>query len=192
MVMVTPAKLGRLFGAIARSALPLLAASLIASCATVKVKTDHDATVDFNRYRTFQMESGKVVRGGLGETANTLIEDRIARAIISNLGQRGLAPSRSGADLGVRFIAGTQLMEQVQRTPAPGYGANYSWPAYPPYGDLWVASYQRETLIIDIVDRATDRVVWHSVAVAEGQDFSKPDTVWKAVAKALASYPPRA
>jgi len=192
MLKLTRSKLDRPGVAFIRGVLPLLAATLIASCATVKVKTDHDAAVDFSRYHTVQMESGKVVRAGVGETENTLILDRISRAIMQNLGAHGLAPAHGQADLGVRFIAGTQLMEQVQRTPAPGYGANYSWPAYPPYGDLWVTSYQRETLIIDIVDRATDRVVWHAVAVADNQDFSKPDTVWKAVQKALASYPPRA
>ena len=160
------------------------------ACATVQVKTDHDPAVDFSRYHSFQVEGGRVMRGALGDTGNTLVADRISRALVQTLAAHGLTPAHGDADLAVRFIAGVQMLQEIQRVPTPGYGANYSWPAYPAYGDIWVNDFERETLIIDLVDRASNRVVWHAVAVADNQNFSNPDLVAKAVAKALASYPP--
>jgi hypothetical protein len=176
-----------------RLVVTLAVAAALPACATIQVKTDHDHTVDFSRYHTFEIAGGRVVRAGIGDTGNTLVSDRISRALVQNLAAHGLAPVHGDADLAVRFVAGTQIMQEIERIPVPGgYGTNYAWPAYPAYGDVWVSDYERETLVIDLVDRATNRVVWHAVAVADTQDFSSPELVNKAVAKALASYPPRA
>jgi hypothetical protein len=163
--------------------------SSLVGCATYKVNTDFDARTDFSHFRTFTIAEGRVVRAGIGDTGDTLSRTRIANAIGADLASRGLVPARQGAaDLSVRFTAGSQTLTMVQRTVPAIHGVAYNWPAY---NDLWLRTFERGTLIIEVRDTTTDRPVWQSVAVANDVDFSTPESVKKAVTKALAQFPPR-
>src|SRR5262245_8906540 len=82
---------------------------LVTACATVKVSTDYDHTVDFGQYHTFAIaiDQSKVLREGV-DTGNTFVRDRIVTAINQQLAARNLMIATNNPDLVVRFVAGAR------------------------------------------------------------------------------------
>jgi hypothetical protein len=169
----------------------ILAAALLLplgiGCATVQTKADYDHGVDFSRYHTFNIQEGKLVREGVGDTGNTIVRDRIAAAIRDELTARGLHQSTENPDLEVRFVGGARTKQQLDTALTPMYGPYYAGPVGT---DVWVREYQQGTLVIDLVDSGNNKLVWRSVATAEDQDFGKNEFIRKAVARSLAQFPP--
>ena len=83
----------------------LLVISLLAlpMGAAAQVRVDVDRHADFGQYRTFDIAVGPLVRAdGTTDEHNTLAEDRLRRAVASELAARGLESTSAGADLLVR------------------------------------------------------------------------------------------
>src|SRR5262245_23127819 len=71
--------------------------------AAAQVRVDVDRRQDFKQYRTFDVAVGPLVRAdGAADEQNTLAEDRLRRAVASELTARGLESTSAGADLLVR------------------------------------------------------------------------------------------
>ncbi len=169
----------------------LLFAVVGAGCGpSLQVRTDFDRAVDFSQYRTFRMGEGRRIPNGTVATQNTLVKDRIDSALTSRLAAEGLAPAVGGqtADLVVRYVAGARTKQELESV---GWGGPYWGPPY--YGDdIWVREYPQGTLVVDLVDAHTGKLVWRASIVAEGEGFTKAEFIDKAVAKAFEKYPPRA
>jgi hypothetical protein len=168
---------------------------LASACATVSVKTDYDPAVDFGRYRTFQVLDGKLIVNGHRDDGNTLVKDRIRSAITQELAGRGLQPVDTGADLMVTYTAGARTVTEIETTgPYDGGWGPYWGPGGwwgPGYSDWWTREYTRGTLVIDLIDSATKKLVWRAYAEA---DVTSPDArniIQKAVHKAFQKFPPR-
>jgi hypothetical protein len=184
-------------GAAALTALGVLTA---VGCATVDARSDYDRSVDFSKYRTFEVLPGRLVRGDEMATAapaSTLaaVKDRIAATIISDLQLKGLTRRWDDPDLFVGFVGGARTrqelvgMEPYDPTLAPGWG---EW-----WGptDLYRYDYQQGTLIIDVIDAHTKKLVWRSIVEAERDrlaDLGDPRLIKEAVGKALKEFPPKA
>jgi hypothetical protein len=62
------------------------------ACNSIDVKTDHDATADFSRFKSFAFVGlAKADRGGVYD--NSLTRQRIESAISRELTRKGLHPS---------------------------------------------------------------------------------------------------
>jgi hypothetical protein len=169
-----------------------IAASMVVAgaglgCATTQVTTDHDPAAPFENYRTFSVMKGKVVNNGVADPGNTLVTDRVTKALTEQLEQKGLQPAdeTQNPDLLITYTAGARTIRELD-----GVWAGYGWyvPSYDE-NDVWIDEYTEGTLVIDFYDANTKKLVWRSVAKNENEEFVKPEDIQKAVDAALKKYP---
>lgn len=163
-----------------------IAALAAFGCASTQVKTDKDPTANFPSYRTFTVAKSKVVTDGEADPNNTLVADRIHTAIQDELMTKGLQPAtQDRPDLLVAFTAGNRTRRELD-----GVWMSYGW--YVPSGDgndVWIDETPEGTLVIDFIDANTRKLVWRSVARVDDAQLIEPDTIEKAVGKALKEFP---
>lgn len=171
---------------------------LSSACATaVSVATDFDHAADFSKYRTYQLIGGHIVVNGVLDDANTLVKDRINSALASALNGKGLTQLQPGEtaapDLIVGYVAGARRRTEIEGMGpySPGVGPywNAGWWS-PGYMDWWTRSYDEGTLVIDLVDGASKRLVWRAYTRAEVNAPVTDEKVRVAVNKAFKNYPP--
>jgi len=165
-----------------KNKLVMVVALLIFGCAPhITAKTTYDDSMDFTSYRTFgQGPPPASVEGmpGYSEITGNKIQQRIAY----DLEQKGLQPaSWDEADLQVTFTLGGQARQQTEYWGAGWYAA----------GDITTADYIEGSLVIDIGDRAKNRLIWHGYGSEDIFSQSEnEDNVLRAVDALLAKYPP--
>jgi hypothetical protein len=154
---------------------------------TLQVKTDFDHHATFQQYRSFRMGEGKVIERG-AVTDNTIVKDRVDTALRNGLMTRGLQLGADQADLIARFAVGARTVTELEGV---GYPLVIGmWGAYP--GDFWVTEHPEGTLVIDLVDARSQKLVWRAYCVAQGTGMSDAALIQKAVSRALARFPPAA
>ena len=169
------------------SALLFGLAVLLGCGPTLHVKTDFDHAAAFNRYRSFQMGEGKVIERGTASD-NTIVKDRVDAAIRSGLATRGLVPGTDHPDLIARFAVGARTVRELEGVGYPlAIGV---WGAYPE--DFWVSEHPEGTLVIDLVDARSQKLVWRVYCTAPGSGLADPALIQKAVNEAFAHFPPAA
>jgi hypothetical protein len=172
-----------------------LAVAALAGCATTQVKTDWDKQTNFAQYRTFTIQAGKVIAApGTVEAADsqpdTLVLSRIDAALKNDLVSKGLAPVVQNPDVIVTYTAGARTKEEVvSNWPLYGWGYGRRWSYGPLYDDVWVDRYPQATLVIDVIDASSKKVVFRAVAKADDKNIRNPRFIQAAVDKALAKYP---
>jgi hypothetical protein len=168
-----------------------LAFALLAytGCATVHVKTDYSHETDFGRFRTFALEKGSIISQGRPDVRNSLVRDRIDRALAERLSAKGLSFTPVAPDLVVTYVAGARTRQELEHVDW-GYPWGPFWGG-PGYDDFWVSAHQQGTLVIDLVDADTQKLVWRGMVVAEDRPFTDQAFIDEAVGKVLAQYPPR-
>lgn len=180
----------------------VLVAILIGACAAPgpEVRSDYDRSADFSQFRSY------AIMPGAGRNPNgqydTLIGERVTRAIHAEMAARGYQRSAE-PDLLVNFSVTVQNVTKVSQVPrteryptAYRYrGGSYAtWSTYTTY-DTWVREFEEGTLLIDIVDRQRQQLVWE--AAGRGRVTKKKlenidATVTTAVAELFKRYPFRA
>lgn len=153
----------------------------LAGCAATQVKTDHDPSANFADYRTFQVKGGQVINNGRTDPRDTLVRDRVVAAITQELESKGLKPTDQNPDMVIWYTAGAQTVEDIDP----------DWYGYGPY---WGAGYgydweNQGTLVIDLIDARTNKLVWRSMAAAEEDNFRSAEHITKAVDKSLERFP---
>ncbi len=154
---------------------------------TLQVKTDFDHHVTFQQYRSFRMGEGKVIEKG-AVTENTIVKDRVNAALRNGLMTRGLQPGADHADLIARFAVGARTVTELEGVGYPL--AIGMWGAYP--GDFWVTEHPEGTLVIDLVDARSQKLVWRAYCVSQGTGMADAALIEKAVLRALSRFPPAA
>jgi len=120
--------------------LPLL---FLASCASVRVSTDYDKSVDYNQYKTYAFYKDGVDKVKI----NDLDKKRILKAVERELQAKGMTAS-ADPDLLINFFTDATETINVDHW---GYGFGY-------YGIGWGTSYNNVykttegTLYIDLID----------------------------------------
>ncbi|HVX96745.1 MAG TPA: DUF4136 domain-containing protein [Polyangia bacterium] len=167
---------------------------LAAGCATVSVSNDYDRSVDFSRFHTFAVAGGRVFMNGISDDGNTLLKDRIHRAVSAALTSKGLTETTERPDLLVGYLAGARTRTEIEGMPpyAPEMGPYWygGWWG-PGYAEWWTRTYDEGTLVIDLVDQATHKLVWRAYARAEVKPPVSDEKIRAAVEKAFKAYPPK-
>jgi hypothetical protein len=152
----------------------IVAAVLMMATAVVygqKVNVDRDTAAPFATYRTYAWVDGT-------PAPNPLNEQRLRASVDSRLAARGMSQDAANPDLVV--VTNVTAREHQELVPSGfGYGAWWG-------GGLAAASvetYVQGTLVLDLYDAHTKKMVWRGVATATASE--KPSKNAKKMDKAL-------
>jgi len=172
-----------------KNLLLILSAGLLFSCKpTLKVNTDYDRTADFSAYKTFGLHYLVTSR-----TVSQLNEERIWNSIRSTMSQKGYIEKDRNPDLVIHAISVVKNKNYLSAT-SSGYTGLYR-----PYG-YWGGSatttvqtnqYKEGSLVINVVDAKTNRLIWEGIGNAEFEKTPKnPDeAISNAVTKIMTGFP---
>jgi hypothetical protein len=147
-----------------------------------QVKTDYDRTVNFDQYKTYSWQ--KV------ETKNPLWVDRIKSAVDAALTAKGWTQVPSDGNISLVAIEATKN-QQTLNTFYNGFGGGWRWGGF---GDATttVDNYQVGTLVLDMFDTQTKKLVWRGSASDTLSDKTDKNikNLDKGVQKMLKQFPP--
>lgn len=183
----------------------ILAASLVtAACgSSIKVVSDYNPETDFSTLRTFAWFPEPPKPTGDPRADSGILGGRVRRAVVADLeakGFREVAPNAK-PDFYVAYQAAVDEKISVRSTPAYyGYGGWWG-PGYYPMAmgsSTSVSQYELGTLILDVVDRERDDLIWRGSGQARLQknddrtSAERDKDMTEAVKEILASFPPTA
>ncbi|MDR2122185.1 MAG: DUF4136 domain-containing protein [Flavobacteriaceae bacterium] len=151
---------------------------------SINTSYDYDKTVDFSQYKTFTVYQEGIDKLKL----NDIDKNRILRALVSQLNNKGLTEDTKG-DLTVNILASSKKVINVDHHPYWGapWGWGYGW------SDTSTVYETREgKIVIHLVDSKKNILVWEGIAEGFNVDIArnKEELIGKAVQKALTHYPP--
>jgi len=176
------------------STLLLTAAYLISCGPSLKVSSDYDKSVNFDQYKTFALYNSDSIHDAI----SPLNQQRILNAVKSEMAKKGFQESASTPDVWVNVTAVLENRVAVSSTTDYyGYGGMYR-PYYWGGGmssattNYNVQHYKDGSLIIDVIDANSKKLVWQGTGNKEIDGPVKdPDTtIPKAVASIMESFPP--
>jgi hypothetical protein len=190
-----------------RFRLALIAAALSLSCASSGVQTDYDRAADFTRLKTYAWldpplredardEGGQ---GGNPFTHNTLIDKRVRNEVDARLLAQGyrLASRDEAPDFVVRYEL--EMREVVGDSPVSvGFGGGFGGGGGGHYGGVGSGvgyspsdARQEATLILDVIDPATQQSAWRGWGTASARDDQiAPERLQELVDAILERFPP--
>ncbi len=139
-----------------------------------------DTQADFTRYRTYAF-------GDSQAEGNPLVRERILTAVERELEARGLKKVKEEADLQVVFHGSTRrtiTSESWGYAPGPGWSSRRGEPGEP-------RTFKIGTLVVDILEGSTKRLVWRGVApdVLSDDPMKHEKTINAAAKKMFARFP---
>ena len=159
---------------------------LLGACSSISTNFDYDAKADFASLKTYRwLSPPKTLH------MNSLTGDRILDAVNAGLAAKGYRQVKANADFEVAVHGGSQ--DRVQVT---DWGYTYG-----PRGTYWggsrgvdVYQYREGTLILDIVDANTNKLIWRGTARKALDPNPTPEqrtkTISEAVENILKNFPP--
>ncbi len=158
----------------------ILMVAFIAACSGVQVYSDYDKGVPFATYKTYAwMQRPDSIQDLFYR--NELVDNSIKRYTSQELQARGLMVDSTQPDVLIEYHSAVQdklqnVTTPVYANPYPFYGyAPYGYPYNPYgyyYGGPYVVGYNTQqipytqgTLIIDIIDRKTNHLIWRGWSV---------------------------
>jgi len=178
-----------------RRVLELFFLIALISCAPIYVNSDYDPSVDFSGFRTYDWIPGPQGKTGNRRIDNPIVDSRIRMAVENQLREQGFVKKTNGsADFWVGYHAAVQSKLDVN-TIDTYYGYGRRWGGGVVVTETQVYEYDEGTLVIDIVDPKTRKLVWRGSAQAEVNISKKPEKrqerVNKAVRMILNQFPPQ-
>lgn len=180
----------------------LVLSLLLAACTGIPVSTDYDTGYSFGALSSYAWLERKQL--GDPRIDNDLVQARVHSAVDDQLRAKGMARASSSetADLLVSYHIGEQEKIDIH-TFHSNFGYYPCWHCYHPYrgfyhggfhDDIWVTEYTEGTLIIDIIDAKSRKLVWHGSAERRVPNFKTPQErdayIRETVTAILAKFPP--
>ena len=156
---------------------------ILNSCSSVKVFSDYDSTVDFNKYSTFAFSKQEIEKINISD----IDKKRILKSIEEIMKSKGYSFS-SNPDLIINISTKSREDIYINQT----YKSfNYGWYGFP--YDQNYRPYTRTTglLYIDIIDSKNGSLIWNasgSGSLYSGK-LSRDELISNFVNKVLESYP---
>ena len=155
------------------------------------VKSDFDRNADFGRYKTYSWE--KV------STQNDLWVDRIKAAVNAALSAKGWTQVESGGNVSIVAMEMTQS-HQTLNTYYDNFGGDWGWRGWGGgaggFGESTTteSTYRVGTLVIDLFDSSTKKLVWRgsSSAVLSDKSGKNIKNLDKDVNRMFGHFPPEA
>ena len=145
-----------------------------------KVNVDSDPAAPFATYKTYAWTGGT-------PAPNALSEQRLHASVDGRLAARGLAMNTTAPDVIVATHVTTKERQEVIAT-GFGYGP---WGFGGGYGGASVQTYVEGTLVLDLYDAKTKKMVWRGIATATASDkpTKNTDKMNKALDKMFEKFP---
>jgi uncharacterized protein DUF4136 len=146
---------------VSASAAVVIVACAIAGCAPIRVSSHVDRERDFTRYRTFDWGPADALPAGDARLErDAFFQDHVQGAIERNMAARGFerAAATVEPDVRVHFHAVIDRRLDVNRI---DYQSGYCGSSDCQAG---VLEYEEGTLVIDMIDVRTNRLVWRGWA----------------------------
>jgi hypothetical protein len=171
------------------------AAFVFSACATMHVSSHVARDLDFSNYRTYDWGvADQFPAGDPRLDRDPFFQDHLQGAIEKQLARKGFVRSSDGPDLVLHYHAVINRRLNVDRLDRErGYCFTPDC-VVGPVGPVGVDEYESGTLIVDVVDARTDRVVWrgwaeHSVEDMLASRDRMATTIDRAVERILARFP---
>lgn len=188
-----------------KASLIFLAILLCTGCAPVlNVQSTYDPAINFNTYQTFTWHPSEVPapkQGSSGALYSTLLDQRMKEAIASEMVKKGIKPSAESPGLVIAYDIAVEVPQELASTTTlnTGFGYGYSyWYGYryrysgeglQNFGGI--ETYKTGTLVIDLIDRNTNKVVWRGAFDAGIDPVTiDVDNLNRAVARVMSQFPP--
>lgn len=177
-----------------RSSILLLIGFLfLTGCSSVSVNYDYDHEADFRSFTSYDwMEAPRVAVGDArsAQQMNTLLDQRIRRAVDEQMELKGLKQDTSSPDLIVVYHTG--LEDKVNVTDWGYTYGSYYWG----WGGraIDVYQYQEGTLIVDLINAETQMLVWRGWATKTLEENPSPEkteyNINNIIQRIFSEYPP--
>jgi hypothetical protein len=178
------------------AALAALAGALFA-CAGVDVSEDYEPGTDFSGYRSFDWFPGGRAASGDPEVDSPFLDRRVRDALVRELGSRGFIKVE---DRTPDFFVNYHISVR-QKLSSSGIGIGYGVGSWGSHGGVGVGvstpsvrTYDEGTLVIDVLDAESKRLVWRGTGSQAVKSSPKPEettaAVDRAVAAIVAQFPP--
>ena len=179
-----------------RSCWIVLTLVLLQACSGIQVSQDFEQGFDFSGLKTFAWQPNENNEWGL--TDNDLVDRRIRNAIVNTLTTREFTQDDSGqADFLISYDVAVE--QRINSSNVSG-GVSMGRSTRGRHGSIGISTgsqistYDQGTLLIDVTDVASDKLVWRGVSSQALPDLSDPqrltDRVNETVAAILKQFPP--
>ena len=181
-----------------KSILILSLLALLAGCSTVSVYNDFDPGIDFSNLKTYAWSpKGHEKIGDARIVNNPILHTHIQDAINTALTIKGFQKEVTGLpDFWVQYDVITEDKKNILHLqPDIKGGEDSRWNDY--FGDGGVATfhYTEGTLIINIADPQTKKLIWRGIGRGVADPDASPErrtrNINNAVDKILAEFPPQ-
>ncbi len=164
---------------------------LVGACAPIKVKTVYDQKFEFNQFESFCWMAGCEfnIEGPSYLAGDTAVVQSFMNEIKKQLTRKGYRYDDETPDFLLNLHIVAYEKEVSGFTPYHIYGQEND---FTPFMEETHYQYLEGSLIIDIANYQTSRVVWRSDVVGYMDDvsgFSK-QTIKQVIRKALSQFPP--
>lgn len=138
----------------------VLIVGLVACSSGPNVFVQQDPGTDMYSFRTFRFADNLSTNRPDGTVS--LVSQALTNSVRDQMGVRGFEEADGAADLRINFYIQTQEKLDVRQTPSAGGYYGYRGSRYGVYGgyDTTVRQYTEGTLTLDMVNEATDNLVW--------------------------------
>lgn len=168
------------------------------SCSSTSVQTDHDHAANFGTYSSFAWFSSADDDQPSAAAGNQIIDRRIRRAIATSIVSKGFTEtSPEKADLLLTYYVS---LDQRLKMYSTGWGYGWGWgvphwgygySCWPGWGYTTVSTYSEGSIIVDIVDREKEQLVWRGAATRVlGKKSSSEEKINQTMGRLMADFPP--
>ena len=178
---------------------------MISACAAPKIGYDYDRAADFSSYRTYEWMPGIQEKTGNRRVDNSQVDIRIRTAVGAQLRVKGYTPANGRPDFYVAYSVGLNHMAPDVSTEyftdgMTGAPFVHSADTRPSGGAAKTSEKDSPsdlagTLLIDVIDGATNKLVWRGTAagtVDPGLTSQERDERIRTVVRdVLSNFPPK-
>lgn len=157
----------------------------MASCSGLKVVQDHDSSVDFNRYETYNFTPAAD-----SIPINQMAKRRLFNAISDKMNEQNI---RWAADPDIYVHVHLLMKGRTKTNISLGQGETYNLGSgfSTTYMDL--SEFSEGSLFFDIIDSKRKQLIWTSKVTGDIKDSNvlKEEDAYRIVQKAFKHFPPR-
>lgn len=166
---------------------------LAAGCSSVQTTYDFDSSVDFSKYKTYEFTDD-----AKNFPIQELDRQRVLNAIESELAAKGFSKS-STPDVLIDLQVKLEQKQTATATNTGGYYGGpyrYGWGAgYGGTTRIDVQNYVEGTLFINMIDKASEKLVWQGRGTKTLEDHPSPEKKEQkfkyGVKQIFTKYPPK-